>query len=283
MTQIWTIKSIMEWTATHFTQLGLERPRYDTEILLASSLGVDRLWLYTHYDRPLDKEELSAFRKCVIRRSKREPLQYILGKWTFWSSDFILTPNVLIPRKETEHIVELVISLSKSNSRILDLCTGCGNIVISLAKELPQTSFIATDLSFEALKIARRNASINHVIENIVFIQGDLFTPLKKDNGFDMVLCNPPYIPTKNLADLQPEVRDFEPKLALDGGEDGLAFFRCLIPDAIDYIKPSGHLIMEIDSGQSTVIQDMLNHFGYHDIEIIKDFSGLDRVAAATH
>lgn len=284
MDQVWTIKRILEWTTSYFQGLGLERPRLETEALLASSLGVDRLWLYTHYDKPLVGPELVAFRQAVIRRSRREPLQYIIGQWDFWSLEFAVSPNVLIPRQETEHLVEFTLKIAKSADWILDLCTGCGNIAISLAKEMPSASFWATDITPEALKIAVRNAKTHHVLDRICFLMGDLFAPIKKQKvRFDIILCNPPYIPTQKIDKLQPEVKDFEPRLALDGGADGLNFYRRLVPEAIGFLKPSGYLIMEIGSDQAQAVQGMLYHQGYQDVEIIKDYAGLDRVIAGKY
>ncbi len=284
MPQLWTIRSILEWTISHFKKLGIDRPRLETEILLASSLGVDRLWLYTHYDQPLIGPELDAFRSVVIRRSKREPLQYILGKWSFWSLDFIVSPNVLIPRKETEHLVEFTLKLAKRGYRIMDLCTGCGNIAISMAKALPSSCFWATDISHDAINLARMNAEMNSVSDKINFIIGDLLLPFQvKKTCFDIIVCNPPYIPTQKLDGLQPEIKRYEPRIALDGGKDGLIFYRRLIPDAIGFLKPSGYLVMEIGSEHAHVVHNMLVNKGYQDIEIIKDYTGYDRVIAAKH
>lgn len=283
LTRIWTIKGIMEWTTSFFNDIGLEQPRFDTEVLLSFALGVNRLWLYTHFDQPLNSSELATFRKFVIRRSKREPVQYILGKWHFWTSDFIVSPSVLIPRKETEHLIELALKTAKPGYKILDLCTGCGNIAVNIAKELKSSLLYATDISFDAIEIAKRNAVINLVANNICFLVGDLFLPLHRDILFDMILCNPPYVPTGSLKNLQPEISRYEPQIALDGGIDGLAIYRRLIPESLKYLCPSASLIMEIGSDQAEAVSNILYQSGYTDVTIIKDYSGHNRIVLARH
>lgn len=279
MDNTWTVKRLLEWTVPYFKDLGLDRARFDTEMLLASSLGVDRLWLYTHYDQPLTGPELDAFRSAVIRRSKREPLQYILGYWGFWSLDFTVWPGVLIPRQETEHLVECALKFAGSAKKILDLCTGSGNIVISLAKELPSASFWATDISAQAIDLAMENASKHGIQDRICFLCGDLFEPVKgEEKSFDMIVCNPPYIPTNQINKLQPEIKDFEPRLAVDGGKDGLSFYRRLIPEGVSFLKSSGSLIMEIGEDQAKPGQDIMQNWGYRETTVFKDYSGLDRV-----
>jgi release factor glutamine methyltransferase len=279
--QIWTVQRLLEWTIPYFKDLGLDRARFDSEMLLAYSLGVDRLWLYTHYDQPLTGPELSEFRSAVIRRSKREPLQYILGRWGFWSLDLAVSPGVLIPRQETEHLVECALKLAGSARTILDLCTGSGNVVISLAKEMPSSSLWATDISARAIQLAEENARTYSVFDRIHFLCGDLFAPVKeKENHFDLIVCNPPYVPSGQIQKLQPEIKDFEPVTAVDGGEDGLSFYRRLIPGAIPFLKPSGYLIMEIGEEQGISLLEMMGQWGYRDVNLIKDYSGLDRVLA---
>ena len=281
MNNSWTVKSLLEWTAPYFKDLGLDRARFDSEMLLASSLGVDRLWLYTHYDQPLTGPELDVFRSAVIRRSKREPLQYILGCWGFWSLDFIVLPGVLIPRQETEHLVECALKFAGSADKIFDLCTGSGNIVISLAKELPFASFWASDISAKAVNLAEENARRHDVQQRICFLCGNLFEPAKgQEKNFDLIVCNPPYIPSGQIKKLQPEIKDFEPMLAVDGGKDGLFFYKCLIPDAVSFLKPSGSLILEIGENQVMPVKDIMMDCGYREITVFKDFGGTDRVVA---
>ncbi len=281
MDKIWTVKRLLEWTIPYFEDLGLDRARLDTEMLLASSLGVDRLWLYTHYDQPLTVPELDAFRSAVIRRSKREPLQYILGHWGFWSLDFAVSPGVLIPRQETEHLVECALKLGGPANKILDLCTGSGNVVISLAKELPAASLWATDISTQAINLAVENARIHCMLERICFLPGDLFVPIRgKESSFDIILCNPPYIPTGQIDELQPEIKDFEPRLAVDGGEDGLYFYRRMVPEAINFMKPAGYLVVEIGESQANSVQEIMNDSGYQEITVFQDYGGHDRVMA---
>ncbi|MGA1794995.1 MAG: peptide chain release factor N(5)-glutamine methyltransferase [bacterium] len=281
MEKVWTIRRLLEWTIPYLEGLGLERPRFDSEMLLACALGKDRLWLYTHYDQPLTPPELAKYRSAVIRRSRREPLQYILGHWGFWSLEFAVGPGVLIPRQETEHLVEFALTRARPGHCILDVCTGSGNVAVCLAKEVPSASLWATDISGQAIELAKENARIHNVLERIHFAVGDLFEPVSAQGTcFDLVVCNPPYIPSGDIDGLQPEISRFEPRAAVDGGIDGLAFYRRLVPDAIAFLKPTGWLVVEIGTDQAPSVREMLAAWRYREIEVVKDYSGQERVVA---
>jgi release factor glutamine methyltransferase len=281
----WTILSLIRWTEERFKKEGVSTPRLDAEVLLASTLACDRVGLYTHFDQPLHPEELAQFKGLIQRRLRREPLAYIIGKQEFWSLDFQVTPDVLIPRPETELLVDEVLKILSQqvqrgeNLRILEIGTGSGAISVSLAKEFPSASYVATDLSEKALRIAKENALQNGVHGQILFLQGDLFHPLDSDWRFELILTNPPYIPQGHFPSLEPEVRDFEPRLALDGGIDGLEFFRRVFREIGSFLNPGGWFLSEIGAGQDQEIQTITEtNPAFDRIEFLPDLSGIKRV-----
>jgi len=259
----WTILNLIRWTDERFRKEGMSTPRLEAEVLLAETLGLDRVGLYTHFDQPLQPGELARFKKVIQRRLRHEPLAYILGKKEFWSLKFQVTPAVLIPRPETEILVSealrvlTLLNQFRLSLHILEIGTGSGAISVALAKELPSVEIVATDLSEKALSIAEKNARQNGVREQIRFLQGDLFNPLEEGLRFDLVLTNPPYIPQEHFSALPPEVRDFEPRMALDGGKDGLAFFRRALPQVGKFLHPGGWFLAEIGAGQDQEIRKM--------------------------
>ena len=284
----WTILKLIRWTDERFKKEGLTSPRLDAEVLLAESLGMDRVGLYTHFDQPLQPRELTRFKKLIQRRLAREPLAYIVGKREFWSLTFKVTADVLIPRPETEVLVAealqvLVDAKRPTRSwRILEIGTGSGAVSIALAKELPLASLVATDLSGKALAIARENALGNGVQERIQFLQGDLFVPLEEGSQFELILSNPPYVPRSHFASLAPEVRDFEPRVALDGGKDGLAFFRRALPRVGEFLQPEGWFLVEIGAGQDPEVRKIAAENPDLDaFDFIPDLAGIKRVFKA--
>jgi release factor glutamine methyltransferase len=284
----WTILKLIRWTDERFKKEGLPTPRLDAEVLLAESLGMDRVGLYSHFDQPLQPAELARFKKMIQRRLSREPLAYILGKREFWSLPFRVTVDVLIPRPETEILVAEALKVlagterEKQVWRILEIGTGSGAASIALAKELPSASLVATDLSDKALEVARENALANGVQERIQFMQGDLFDPLAEDVQFDLILSNPPYIPRGHFASLSPEVRDFEPRVALDGGKDGLAFFRRCLPRVGSFLQPGRWFLSEIGAGQDQDVRRIAEKNSDLDsFEFIPDLAGIKRVFKA--
>jgi release factor glutamine methyltransferase len=284
----WTILNLIRWTDERFRKEGLTTPRLDAEVLLAETLGMDRVALYTHFDQPVQPAELMRFKKLIQRRLRREPVAYIVGQREFWSLKFIVTPDVLIPRPETEILVVEALKVlsqpeqTKRRIRILEMGTGSGAISVALAKELPSASVVATDLSEKALSIAEENSLRNGVRERILFLPGDLFDPLEKGSIFELIITNPPYIPQDYFPSLPPEVRDFEPRVALDGGRDGLTFFRRVLPRLGEYLSPEGWVLAEIGAGQDQKVREIAAaNPDLDSCDFLPDLAGIKRVFKA--
>ena len=283
----WTILNLIRWTDERFRREGLNTPRLDAEVLLAETLGVDRVALYTHFDQPLHPEELARFKKLLQRRLQREPVAYIIGRREFWSLTFKVTPDVLIPRPETEILVAEALEVLPPATtarpfRILEIGTGSGAISVALAKEFPSASLVATDVSAKALAVAQENASLLGVGDRIQFLRGDLFIPLKRESAFELIITNPPYIPQDYFPSLPPEVRDFEPRVALDGGRDGLAFFRRILPRLGEYLSPEGWVLAEIGAGQDQKVRQMAAaNPDLDSCDFLPDLAGIKRVFKA--
>ncbi len=283
---VWTILALIRWADERFKKEGLATPRLDAEVLLAETLGMDRVGLYTHFDQPLKPDELARFKKLILRRLRREPIAYILGKREFWSLPFKVTRDVLIPRPETEILVSEALKtqahLDGKTLRILEIGTGSGAITIAIARGLPLARVVATDLSAKALSVAEENALQNGVREQIHFLQGDLFQPLQKGETFDLVITNPPYIPREQFPSLMPEVRDFEPRIALDGGMNGLEFFRRALPMVGKFLDPGGWFLAEMGAGQDQEILKLVEKIPDLDsFDFVKDLAGIKRVFKA--
>jgi release factor glutamine methyltransferase len=286
-----TLLQILTWAEAEFVALHLQSPRLDAEVLLAHSLGLDRAGLYARLHTVLSPPQIAAFQQLIHRRLQHEPVQYITGVQEFWSLEFTVTPAVLIPRPETELVIETALRLlsqvsslkSQVSSPILDVGTGSGCIAIALATELPTAEIWATDISAEALAVAEANAQRHHVHQRIRFLQGSVFAPLaNQSQGFDVIVSNPPYIARDGLRTLQPEVRDWEPRHALDGGNDGLDFYRQLLNEASEYLTPNGWLVLEIGHGQEVVLMPMIKgHPEFADHFCVSDYEGRGRVIAA--
>ena len=274
--EIWTVLKVLTWTKGYLVEKGVENSRLEAEWMLCSVLGLDRVGLYVNFDRPLTDAELALYRGLVARRSRREPLQYILGTQEFMELEFDVTPAVLIPRHDTEVLVTEAAKLAAPPCRILDIGAGSGCIAVALAKALPQAEVLGVERSPEALVLAERNAGKHGV--RVTLFEGSLFEPFPGQR-FDLIVANPPYIPTDDLENLQPEVRDFEPRGALDGGADGLDFYRLIIPAAPDYLSPSGWLLFEVGISQAEPVKlqfDATGRFG--DLFTAKDSNGIERV-----
>lgn len=276
MAETWTVLKVLQWTADYLSQKGVENGRRDAELLLCATLDLDRVGLYLNYDRPLSPAELAAFRERVGRRARREPLQHVLGRTEFWSLPFLVTPAVLIPRGDTEVLVEEALKRVAGPCSILDVGTGSGAIAIALAHELPTAAVTAVDISTEALAVAAENARGNGVEGRVSFLQADLGAlPV---GPYDLVVANPPYIPAGDLAGLMPEVRDFEPHLALNGGGDGLDCYRRLMPAAAACLKSSGWLLLEVGCGQAPQVLELLRETGFDERFAARDLAGIERV-----
>jgi len=285
----WQIKDLLKVSTDYLKDKGIENPRLNAEVLLAHQLKVDRMGLYLNFDQPLTDNELSIYRSLIKRRIVHEPLQYITGIQEFWSLSFSVDCHVLIPRPETEIIVEQAISLAKTckqkeeSLKILDLGTGCGAISIALAKEIPRALIWATDISDDALCVARQNAVTHGVADRVAFCQGDLWEPfLKRDIRFDMIVSNPPYVSSKEYNDLPPEVRDYEPRQALDGGEDGMVYLEKIIRGAHSFLNLGGWIILEMAPWQTQTALDIMAQTGRYQQEArVEDYSRHYRVVTA--
>ena len=281
----WTISKVIGWATSYLRTHTIDSPRATAEILLAHALKYERIDLYLNYDKPLVAEELNTFKGFIKRRIRREPVAYILGLKEFWSLELEVTPDVLIPRPETECLVETALDLLgkdplSPSKRILDLGTGSGAIVLALASRLPRNVYFASDRMVKAVALARRNAGRHH-LANIHFFAGDWLSALNPNRaGLDMVVSNPPYIPRPAIAALQPEIHKFEPVSALDGDTDGLACLREIIGNAHRYLQPDGVLLMEIGHDQQDDVRKIVSQNGcYEAFRVTKDYSGYDRVA----
>lgn len=282
----WNILKLLEWSTQYFQSKGIESPRLDAELLLAHNLGLNRVQLYMQFDRPLSEGELQSFKALLKRRSEREPLAYILGKKEFYSMEFEVSRDVLIPRPETELLVEKAVQHFQDQSslplRFLDIGTGSGCIALSLAKQFPHAQISALDISEKALQIAQKNAQRHGLEAQIDFIEMDFLNPASRESlkePFDLIISNPPYVAEKDFPRLAPELR-FEPKNALTSGEDGLDFYRELISVTPSYLKPGGLALFEIGFDQAESIEKLATKAGFQKINILKDYAGHPRVAS---
>jgi release factor glutamine methyltransferase len=286
----WQIKDLLKVATDYLKNKGIENPRLNAEVLLSHQLNVERVNLYLNFDQPLTEKELSCYRSLIKRRLVHEPLQYITGTQEFWSLDFAVDRRVLIPRPETEIVVEQAIILAKTFNptehqclKILDLGTGCGAIAIVLAKEIPGALVWATDISEKALGLARGNALKHGVSDRLNFRQGDLWEPLWEQGlRFDIIVSNPPYVALEEYNRLPPEVRDYEPRQALDGREDGMYYLEKIIKGAHDFLNPGGWIVLEMAPGQTQKSLAIIDQTGEYDLEArIKDYSRCYRVVTA--
>ena len=279
----WTIKKILDWTTEYFKKHQIENPHLEAEIILAHALHIDRIRLYIDFEKELDKPSLELFKGFITRRVKGEPAAYITGSKQFMSLIFKVTPDVLIPRPETEMLIESVIEISKiieGKLTVLDIGTGSGAIAVSLAKFVDNIAVTATDISKKALEVAIENAKKHQVENKISFIEADLF-PVETQK-YDIIVSNPPYIKTAEIKTLQIEIRDYEPHSALDGGPDGLDFYKKIAEKSDNYLNENGRLILEVgyDGAKdvAVLVQDALKT---KNIRIKKDLNGVDRVVIA--
>jgi release factor glutamine methyltransferase len=277
----WTIKEVLNWTSDYFRQKGILSARLDAEVLLAHCLGADRLHLYLNMDRPLTPAERGGFRELVRRRGRREPVALITGRKEFWSLLFRAVPGVLIPRPDTEILVEAVLEEIRHNPTpvVLEIGTGSGAIGVALAREKPGAVVVAVDIDPLAASTARLNARDAGVEGAMEFLAGDLLAALSHRARFDVICSNPPYIPSAEICSLEPEIACFEPLTALDGGPDGLDVIRRLIREAGHYLKPGGTIMLEIGDAQFDAVQELFASLGsFQEIRGRRDLSGRIRV-----
>lgn len=277
MSETWTIARVLSWTTSFFADKGLDSPRLDAELLIAHALHLTRLQVYTRHDQPLHPDELAAVRELVRRRARREPVAYITGTRGFWSLDLAVDGRVLIPRPETELLVEHALALLKGREapQVVDVGTGSGCIALALASERPDAIIRAVDASPHALNVAAQNAKTLDL--TVEFLRGNLLAGI--DGPLDLVVSNPPYIPSADVDQLMPEVVRHEPRLALDGGPDGLVLIRALVDQAATRLVPGGALALEIGFDQGPAVRALLEAGGrFVDVVVHRDLASHDRV-----
>lgn len=282
-----TIADLLSKSAAWLKDKGCTSPRLDAELLLAEVLGMSRVDLYVKFDQPLIPSEIDNYREFIRRRAEGEPVAYILGRAYFHNLEIKVNGSVLIPRPETEHLVEAAIEFLMegdwpSPPEVLDLCTGSGAIAIAIAKGFPEADITASDASVEALALAAENATLTGVAPRIRFVQSDLFEDIDPVATYDLIVANPPYISAEEWETLPRDVREFEPREALYGGLDGLDFYRLLAEQAPQQLKPYGSLVLETGSTQAVAVSEILEATGhFKTVGVFQDYAGLDRVVAA--
>ena len=277
--EIWTTLKVLNWTKDFLLSKGVANARLEAEWLLCAATGLDRVGLYLQFDRPLNERELALYRAMVARRAKREPLQHILGTQEFYGLEFDVTADTLIPRQDTEVLVSEAIARVPDAHTVLDIGTGSGCVAVSLQKLLSDAVVTATDISEAALTVAIRNAE--KLGAQIEFLPGSLLTPVA-GRCFDLIVSNPPYIPTGDIERLDPEVRDYDPHSALDGGSDGLDIYRSLIPASVNHLNQGGWLLVEVGIGQARDVAVLFRETSCYGEPIIAlDSGGIERVVGA--
>ena len=278
--EAWTVRRIVAWMQADFERRGIDNARLDADLLVAFALGVKRIVLFMDPDRPLIESELTKIRALVERRRAREPIAYILGEREFYGRPFAVSGDVLIPRPDTEALVEAALGFLKAapEGGVLDLCTGSGAVAITLAAELKERAVVASDMSAAALAIAAKNAE-RHAV-SVELREGDLFAVLRANERFACITVNPPYIGSAELATLQPEVRSFEPRLALDAGSDALSFYRRIAAQASAHLIEGGALFVEVGIGQAAEVRALFEAHGLSDVKSARDLAGIERVVS---
>jgi release factor glutamine methyltransferase len=279
----WTIRRVIAWATEDLKKRGMSSPRLDVELLLGRILGLDRVRLLIDAERPLEKAELTRYREMHQRRRAGEPVAYLLGVREFYGRSFRVDPRVLVPRPDTETLVEVALERTRHlslSARVLDLCTGSGCVAITLSRERPTTSVLGADISPDALSVAAENALRLGAV-TLGLIRSDLFSALEAGRDrFDLITANPPYIADRELPTLQVDVRAFEPRLALAGGADGLAVIRRLVAEAPPFLDAGGVLALEVGAGQAEHVRRLFEVRGFHNITTRRDYGGHERVVA---
>lgn len=271
---MWTLLKILQWTSDFFKQKNISNARMDAEYIIAHALGIGRLDIYLKFEEEISTEARAKIKEMVVRRANREPLQYILGETQWHNCTLQLNKQVLIPRHETEQLVEYIIAEQRENLRVLDIGTGSGAIAIALAMAKPSWHITASDVSGGALQVATKNAALNKV--EVKFMESDVFA--KIDAKYDIIVSNPPYIPMCEYKELQTEIVDHEPQNALVATENGLYFYQKIMERAAEFLTDDGIIYFEIGETQAKAISDYAKLHGYHNIELKQDFAGLDRM-----
>ncbi len=286
MSESWTTLKVLDWTAKKFAEKGMSSARLDAEVLLAHTLATNRVGLYTAFDKPLLPEELTRYRELIKRHIGGEPVAYLVGEQEFWSLPLHVDNRVLVPRRDTETLVEVGLRAARAAGadlrRIADACTGSGAVALALATELPAARVWATDTSEGALAVARKNVERHKLGERITLVHGDLLTPLAPlaaEARFDLIVSNPPYVASGEIAGLDAEVRA-EPRLALDGGEDGLDLVRRLVPAALVQLVAGGTLAIEHGWNQGPQARALFSAAGFQDVATTRDLGDNERITA---
>jgi len=294
--ETWTIQKLLNWVTEYLANKGIDSPRLSAELLLSHVLGLKRIELYTKHDQVVGKQQLDQLHDLVQRAGKHEPVAYLVGKTEFYSLELNVTRDCMIPRPETELLVQRAIEFLRTRvggQFVCDLCTGCGCIAVAIAKNFSDARIIATDISDAALEVAARNIETHGLENRIQLLQGDLFEPVipqldvvklvpDSDRGFDLIVCNPPYVSIAEYETLQKNVRDYESKIALFAGRDGLDILRRVIEKASDFLRPDGALMLEIGYAQGPAVEEMLEQTGaFAGTKIEKDLHNNDRIAIA--
>jgi release factor glutamine methyltransferase len=282
----WTIQRLLTWVTEYLTQKGVDAPRLSAELLLSHVLGLKRIELYTQYNKIVVQEQLDRLRDLVKRSGEHEPVAYLVGRTEFYSIEFEVTPDCLIPRPETELLVQRSIEFLRKRTgpqQVCDLCTGCGVVAVAIAKNVPDTKVLATDISEPALAVAARNIEKHKLADRIELRHGDLFEPLVPQlDAFDLIACNPPYVSAPEYEALDRNVKDYEPRIALHAGPDGLDVYRRIVEEVREFLKPDGILLLEIGYQQGPAVRELLEQTGvFAPIRIDKDLQGHERVVAA--
>lgn len=286
--ETWTITKLLNWVTQYLTEKGIDAPRLSAELLLSNVLGLKRIELYTQYNSPVAEPQLSRLRELVKRAGGHEPIAYLVGKTEFYSMEINVTPDCMIPRPETELLVQRAIEFLRTRNgiqKVCDLCTGSGCVAVAIAQNYPNVRIIATDICDAALAVAATNVEKHHLKDKITLLSGDLFDPIipQLDTGkFDLIVCNPPYVSSGEYEKLDKNVKDYEPQLALLAGEDGMDIYRRIIEKVDSFLKSDAALIMEIGYAQGTAIRELLEQTGiFTEVKIEKDFHNNDRIVTA--
>jgi release factor glutamine methyltransferase len=280
--KVWSVRRVLSWAAEDLKRRGNDSARLDVELLLGRVIGIDRIGLILQSERPLAPGELAAFRELFKRRRAGEPIAYLLGEREFYGISLRVDARVLVPRPDSERLVEVALERTRARSMLghaLDLCTGSGCIAIAFARQRPTWQVTASDISAEALAVATDNAHRTGAIRNLRLVRGSLFAPVAEQR-FDLISANPPYIAAAEIATLPVDVRDFEPRLALDGGADGLELVREIALQAPKYLTPGGLLALEIGAAQGAATLAIFRAHGYREVELARDLGGRERVVS---
>ena len=282
----WTIQRLLTWVTDYLTQKGVDAPRLSAELLLSNVLGLKRIELYTQYNKVVVQEQLDRLRDLVKRAGQHEPVAYLVGRTEFYSIEFEVSPDCLIPRPETELLVQRSVEFLRKRTGpqlVCDLCTGSGVIAVAIAKNVPDAKVIATDISQAALAVAARNIEKHKLAERIDLRHGDLFDPLVPQlDQFDLIVCNPPYVSAAEYEALDKNVKDYEPRIALHAGEDGLDVYRKITEEVGQFLKPDGVLLLEIGYQQGPAVRELLEQTGvFAKIRIDKDLQTHDRIVTS--